>query len=110
MFSLTTDRLLLRDLMPSDWRVFTELMRDVDTCSYMGDHIQAETDEQAQEWVEERIAYNNEQPRHSYNLAIELEGLPIGWIGIGEAEEAEKKDLDFGYALLREHWGNGVHD
>ncbi len=108
MFSINTVRLKLRNLVPSDWKLFYDLMQDGDTNYYMGDFIQADTEIEAKAWVHERINYNNENPRHSYNLAIEYEGKTVGWIGIGEAEEEEKKDLDFGYALLRDYWGKGI--
>jgi [ribosomal protein S5]-alanine N-acetyltransferase len=108
MFSIPTNRLKLRDVILSDWELFYTLMKDSDTNYYMGDYIQADTEAKAKSWVDERIKYNNEIPRHSYNLAIEYEGKTVGWIGIGEADEEEKKDLDFGYALKREYWGKGI--
>jgi RimJ/RimL family protein N-acetyltransferase len=108
MFTIKTNRLVLRDLIPEDWKLFLELMKEPETGYYMDDYLKAETEEEAKNWVKERISYNSESPRHSYNLAIELKGEPIGWIGIGEAESKEKKDLDFGYALKRSFWGQGL--
>lgn len=107
MFILKTKRLVLRNLVPKDWKLFYELMEEPETKYYMDDYLEAATEECARRWVGERISYNNEIPRHSYNLAIEFKGEPIGWIGIGEAESEEKKDLDFGYALKKSYWGKG---
>ena len=108
MFTIKTERLLLRDLVTEDWKLFLDLMKDEDTRYYMGDYIKADTEEQAKSWIEEKIRYNSESPRHSFNLAIELKGNPIGWIGIGEVDSQDKGDLDFGYALLRDFWRQGL--
>jgi [ribosomal protein S5]-alanine N-acetyltransferase len=107
MFSIKTKRLILRDLKPSDWRLFCDLMKDPQTSYYMGDYLKSGIEE-AKAWVKERTKYNSENPRHSYNLVIELNQEPVGWIGIGEAEKEEKKDLDFGYALMKHYWGQGI--
>ena len=94
MFTIKTKRLLLRDLIPEDQTLFLELMKDPNTRYYMGDFIKADIKTEAKAWVKEKMEYNSETPRHSYNLAIKFHGETIGWTGIGEAEEEEKKDLE----------------
>ncbi len=107
MFCIKSGRLTLRDLVLDDWKLFYDLMQEPETRRYMGDYLKAETEDEAKKWVTQTMAFNNETPRHSYNLAIEFNDEAIGWIGIGEAQSEEKKDLDFGYALKKTFWGNG---
>lgn len=107
MFSLSTPRLTLRDLINEDWKLFVDMMSEPVTISYMKGHLPEPTESEAKQWVAQRIGYNSKNPRQSYNLAIEFENTPIGWIGIGEAETEELKDWDFGYALKKDYWGKG---
>lgn len=108
MFTITTDRLLIRDLQDDDWRLFYDLMKDEETRYYMGDFITASTEEEARAWVNTRMAYNAENPRYSYNLAIVWNDAVVGWIGIGDADDDDKKDLDFGYAMIKTYRGKGI--
>lgn len=107
MFSIKSKRLILRDLMAQDWELFYNLMKEPETKYYMEGYLKSETEEDAKTWVKERMDYNSEIPRHSYNLAIECNCKAVGWIGIGEAESIDKKDLNFGYALKKSWWGQG---
>lgn len=108
MFSINTKRLILRDLVLEDWEIIYDLMQEPETRYYMEGYLRGETEEEAKGWVNEMIGYNSEIPRHSYNLAIQCNEETIGWIGIGEASSEEKKDLDFGYALKKDFWGQGL--
>lgn len=107
--NIETDKLLLRELEESDSEKMFFLSSDPEITRHM-DYIVFKTESEAKKWVEEKIHHNNQIPRSSYNFAIELKGNHkfVGWIGIGKSSDSTKGDLDFGYAVLKKHWGKGI--
>jgi [ribosomal protein S5]-alanine N-acetyltransferase len=105
---IQTPRLILRDLEPSDSENLMQLSSDPEVVKYM-DYIQFKTKEDADKWISEHIVDNNLDPRPSYSFAITLPETNefVGWIGIGDASDKTKGDLDFGYAIAKKHWGKG---
>lgn len=108
MLELKTGRLLLRDLLLADFEAIHALRSDPDVTRYM-DYIKSDTEEETRDWLAGTMRHNALSPRQSYNLAVvrQSDGEILGWVGIGEAEDGRGSELDFGYALLPEHWGQG---
>lgn len=106
--NITTQRLILRDLTEADTVFMYQMASDPEVVKYM-DYIQFNTYADAEKWVKEKIYYNNQTPRFSYNFGILLKDTEnfIGWIGIGDADDKKKGDADFGYALMKQYWGKG---
>jgi RimJ/RimL family protein N-acetyltransferase len=108
MFSILTDRLILRDVTPADEPAMAALRMDPRMTQY-NEYILSRTPEEVHAWIASTIDHNSRVPRFSWNLAIvrREDGAILGWIGTGQADEPERGDMDFGYALLPAHWGQG---
>lgn len=85
------------------------LLRSDRTVTEYIDYIISETEEESRQWVLGTMEHNAKEPRLSYNLTIvrQSDQQILGWIGIGAAEDPERGELDFGYALLPAYWGQG---
>lgn len=109
--NIETERLLIRDPLPDDWRGTLNFLADRDVMRWI--HLGPEpfTEAQAQQWITDLIHYNAEVPRTSHNsLLIErASGEIIGWLGFGtpSLHRQHVGDLDFGYALAKNCWGKG---
>jgi ribosomal-protein-alanine N-acetyltransferase len=107
--ALTTERLTLRDFVEEDWGDVHAFRSDLSVARYMRS-FEPERPEQSRAWLRDVIVHNRRIPRVAYNLGIELqsERRVIGWIGIGSSERyPEAGELDFGYTLHRDYWGQG---
>ena len=104
-----TKRLQIRDLNWDDLTAIHAFRSDPIVTQYndFESHTLAET----RAWLAGCIHHNTIEPRTSHNCAIVLAhtGATIGWIGFGSPSEskAEWGDVDFGYALRQEFWGQG---
>lgn len=106
--TIKTQHLILSDLKLSDTDNMFQLASDPDVLKYM-DYIQFKTRTDAEKWIQEHTIDNHIAQRPSYSFAITLAETHafIGWIGIGEASDKTKGDLDFGYAIAKKYWGKG---
>jgi ribosomal-protein-alanine N-acetyltransferase len=108
MFSIETDRLILRDLQLEDEPAMAALRMDPCVTRHI-DHIASSTPEEVYAWIVGTMDHNGRVPRLSWNLTISrrADGAVLGWIGIGRGSAPERGDLDFGYTLLPAYWGQG---
>jgi [ribosomal protein S5]-alanine N-acetyltransferase len=108
MITLETERLLLRDFVPSDWEAINAIVSDPEVTRHM--HFSTWTHEQRREWFDWCIENNHEPNRDVYNWGITLQGSDalIGWFGIGSSSRATVAgERGFGYLLHRHYWGQG---
>ena len=105
MFKLETKGLILRDIETTDLKLFYDMSVEEKITDYQKWFLGENGYEQ---WVNGAINHNNRIPRFAYNLTIILKnnGKAIGWLGWG-TDDLEKREYDFGYALLPEYWGKG---
>ena len=110
MFEFRTKRLVLRDVLQSDFAALHRLRSDPAVTRYM-DYITSESEQETREWIQGTMQHNALTPRRSYNLTIvrQSDNEILGWIGIGigESENPQHGDVDFGYAILPAYWGQG---
>lgn len=108
MLEMQTQRLILRDITASDFDCMHRLRTHPEVTRYM-DYIQSESEQDTRDWVQGTMHHNALVPRQSFNLTIvrQAENAILGWIGLGYAEDTTYGELDFGYALLPEYWGQG---
>ncbi len=108
MFSIMTDRLILRDVARADEPAMAALRMDPLVTQY-NEYILSRTPEEVHAWIVETMDHNSRVPRFSWNLTImrREDAAILGWIGIGHGGDQQRGDLDFGYALLPVHWGQG---
>ncbi len=108
MFSLETPRLILRDLLETDFQPFYDLCCQPEVTKFQ-DFLRVENEAKALEMLKEAYFYNNLIPRRSYSLAIirKLGEELIGWMGLGKSDDPAMGDMQFGYAIHPKYWGNG---
>ena len=110
---LETPRLILRDFRPDDWRRIAAYAEDPRFLRYY-DPVRMEP-VQVQERVERFIAWQHDQPRLNFQLAITLRDSVdlIGSCGIRQRRLVNHGDFsalyeaDLGYELHPKYWGHG---
>lgn len=100
---LQTERLIIRDLIPSDWTAIHTYtaMPEVTTYTAWGPN----TEEDTQQYIQQVIDWQNEQPRQHYELGICLQsdGTLIGGVGI----HIQSTNAEMGYVLHPDYQGSG---
>ena len=106
MFSLETDRLILRDFQLDDFEAFFATSQDPE---YRQFYSEKETTREFWKVIFERIlSAVDEEDRTKYQLAICLRtGKLIGTCGV-RIEDAEHRQTSFGCAIARPYWGKGL--
>lgn len=106
-----TERLHVRDPVPGDWHGAHTFLSDAEVMRWIHLGPAPFTEALTRAWLADLIHYNAETPRQTHNCVIveRASRQVVGWIGIGKPSphRAHVGDLDFGYALAREHWGKG---
>lgn len=104
-----TERLIVRDLKWGDLEALHAFKADPLVTRHTDFGV--ETVEESRAWLAGCIRHNAIPNRIAHNCAIVLmaTGATMGWIGCGPPSEPAdpRGDIDFGYALRREFWGNG---
>jgi len=104
---LHTERLLLRDVQPEDWRDVHGYASDPEVVKYMiwGPN----TEEQSRAHAAAHSRAPAQSPRAAWELVLELKrtGKVIGGCGI-RVRSTVHRDADIGYVLHRDYWGQGI--
>ncbi|GHO62443.1 acetyltransferase [Ktedonobacter sp. SOSP1-52] len=106
MFTLETERLLLRDFTLEDWEAINAIVSDPEVTRYM--HFSNWDETRRREWLDWMVAYASNPQRDAYNWALTLKSNAtlIGWLGIGGSSH-EEGARSFGYALGSRSWNHG---
>jgi ribosomal-protein-alanine N-acetyltransferase len=104
--NLQTPRLLLREFFESDWRAVMAYQSDPNYLRYYP--WTERTVEQIQAFIQQFIAWQEEQPRTKFQLAVVLasEGRLIGTCGIRK-ETPDAQEAELGYEIAPPYWGQG---
>lgn len=103
---LETERLILREFVQEDWREVLAYQSDPRYLEYYA--WTDRTPEEVQEFVQQQIDNQFQEPRTKFQLAVTLNtsGRLIGNCGIRkDAPESHKADI--GYELSPNYWGQG---
>ena len=102
---LTTERLVLRQLVPDDAPFILRLLNEPSWLKYIGDRG-VRTIADAQRYIENgpvemyaRLGFG------LYQVCLASSDEPIGLCGLLKRETLD--DVDLGFAFLPEYWGNG---
>lgn len=103
---IETERLILRDFVPSDWQRVLEYQSDPLYLRYY--EWTERTPEAVQEFVGWFIDHQKENPRIRFQLAVTLKsnGLLIGNCGV-RMDKADAIQADIGYELDPAFWNQG---
>lgn len=103
---LTTDRLLLREFVETDWRAVLAYQSDPRYLRFY--HWSERTPEDVRAFVQMFIDHRKEQPRSKFQLAIVLPGEDrlVGNVGL-RMQTADAFEGDIGYELAPWEWGRG---
>lgn len=106
MFTIETERLILRDFTPDDIDAFCATSNDPE---YRQFYAERETTEAHWRQIFERILDSTAAPeRKAFQLAICLPtGELVGTCGV-RIEEPEHQQASFGCAIARPYWGQGL--
>ena len=89
-FSLPTPRLLLRDLIESDWTAVFAMSREATVVRFQS-LLRLDDEDAARHWVMEAMYHNSLPLRQSYNLAVveRASGQVICWLGWGRLSRSK---------------------
>lgn len=103
---LTTERLLLRDFVESDWEAVLAYEQNPLYLRYY--EWTERTPEDVRAFIQRFLDHQNQEPRIKFQLAVTLRstGQLIGNCGVRRIS-AEAFEADMGYELDPDHWGKG---
>jgi RimJ/RimL family protein N-acetyltransferase len=103
---LTTERLLLRDFVESDWEAVLAYQQDPMYLRYY--EWTSRTEEELRVFLKMFLNHQQQVPRIKFQFAVTLKstGQLIGSCGV-RRESPEAREGDMGYELDPKHWGNG---
>jgi ribosomal-protein-alanine N-acetyltransferase len=105
MFTLETDRLILRDFQPDDFEAFFLTSQDPE---YQRLYSEKETTRGFWRIIFDRNLSPEKEDRLQYQLAICLQtGELIGTCGV-RTEDEKNQQASFGCAIARPYWGKGL--
>ena len=105
---IETQRLLFRELTPSDAEVMFELDSDPAVVLYTGDKPLTHID-QARQRIDSVIQQYEEFGVGRLVAVLKETNEFIGWAGLKYIKElnSRRDNFDLGYRLLKRHWGKG---
>jgi RimJ/RimL family protein N-acetyltransferase len=103
---LTTERLLLRDFVESDWEAVLAYQQDPLYLRY--NEWTSRTAEEVRQFTQMFLDHQKQIPRIKYQFAVTLKstGQLIGNCGV-RRDSPETREGDMGYELDPKFWGNG---
>jgi RimJ/RimL family protein N-acetyltransferase len=103
---IETERLVLREFRPDDWRAVQEYAADPQVVRHLvwGPN----TEEDTRGYIRRALAARDAEPRRGYELAVDLtdEGRLIGAARL-EVSDPQNRAGWIGYCFNRRYWGRG---
>ena len=103
---LTTERLILRDFLDSDWE--TVLLYQQDPLYLRYNEWTSRTADEVRQFIQMFLDHQKQEPRFKFQFAITLkqDGQLIGNCGVRK-DYLEAREGDIGYELDPRYWGKG---
>jgi RimJ/RimL family protein N-acetyltransferase len=105
LFSLSTDRLLLRKIATADAPFILRLLNEPSFIQFIGDKGVRSLDDARQYILNGPIASYQKHGFGLYVVTLKSDNTPIGMCGL--LKRATLKDVDIGFAFLPEFWNKG---
>lgn len=101
---LETERLILRELQPSDYDALCRIMQDEQTmAAYEG----AFSDEEVQAWLDRQLERYRKWGYGLWAVVLKETGAMIGQCGLTMQPWKGQEVLEIGYLFERAHWHRG---
>jgi ribosomal-protein-alanine N-acetyltransferase len=104
MITLETERLILRPLIFSDEPALSRVLGDPEAMRW---YPRPWTHEEIVEWLGRQFAMYEETATGKFGVVIKASGELIGDCGATWFEVAGRQELEIGYRLRKDQWGNG---
>lgn len=102
-----TERLIIRKLGISDISIWESFFQNNDALPYLGLDLKLSAEEQSKSWIERQL-WRYENNRYGHHALIDKESNKfIGQCGLLTQEIDGKTEVEIGYHILPEYWGNG---
>lgn len=103
--TLSTERLLLRPFVESDWQAVHAMLSHPEVIRYIpaGTASEEETREHIQAVI---VQHQADPPRYNFAVVLHSEDVSIG-ICFLELSAEEPREANLGYLLSRQYWGQG---
>ena len=105
MFSLSTERLLLRKIDTSDAPFILRLLNEPSFIQFIGDKGVRSLDDARHYILNGPVASYQKQGFGLYLVILESDNTPMGMCGLLKRESLQ--DVDIGFAFLPEFWNKG---
>jgi RimJ/RimL family protein N-acetyltransferase len=105
MFTLTTERLILRNFAPSDAEFILRLLNEPSFIHFIGDKGVRNLDDARQYILNGPIASYDKNGFGLYLVGLRVDNTPVGMCGLLKRESLQ--DVDIGFAFLPEFWNKG---
>ncbi len=103
----STERLLIRQLEESDISIWTNFFIDNPSLPYLGIELDKTPEDNAKEWIEWQLKRYEENRYGHHALVNNGTGEFIGQCGLLTQTVEDKQEIEIGYHILPEFWGNG---
>jgi RimJ/RimL family protein N-acetyltransferase len=105
MVTIKTDRLLIREFTLDDFDAVHRYATNPNVIRFMtwGPNTETETKQFLQSKLQSQVV----KPRASYDLAITVDGIPIGGGGL-TIHDQKSGEAELGYCFDEPHWGKGL--
>lgn len=101
--TLYTQRLILRKFRVTDEQALFALLSDAQVNTFLPWFPLRSSDE-ARTFMQERfLSYYDKPAAYRYAICLQKEDVPIGYVWL-----ADNESYDFGYALRKEYWHQGI--
>jgi len=105
MFTLTTERLVLRKFDTSDAEFILRLLNEPSFLQFIGDKGVRNLDDAREYILNGPIASYDKNGFGLYLVALQADNKPVGMCGLLKRESLQ--DVDIGFAFLPEFWNKG---
>src|SRR5689334_16342250 len=105
MFTLTTDRLLLRKIATSDAAFILRLLNEPSFLQFIGDKGVRSLDDARQYILNGPVASYQKHGFGLFLVTLKSDDTPIGMCGLTKPESL--RDVQVGFAFLTEFWNKG---
>jgi [ribosomal protein S5]-alanine N-acetyltransferase len=105
--SLQTERLRLEPWLPEEWIALRPIATDPEVMRYISDG-RPWPEDQIREFIQRQIRHHSTRSFCLWKLVEKATGRVIGFCGLQPVEVAGRNEIEIGWWLARDMWGQGL--